>query len=73
MKTFREKCIDFFKSEDIKRDVREVIQSIYGMIYNEWYPYLWLICIYHVILIFIILANFIWIVRLHSSIKAVIL
>lgn len=57
MKTFREKCLDFFKSEDMKKDVRQVLQIIYGMMYNEVYPYIWLICIYHVILIFVTLAN----------------
>jgi hypothetical protein len=37
--------------------VRAMIQPIVGMVYNEIYPYIWFICIYHVFLIFIILAN----------------
>lgn len=57
MKSIRDTCIDFFKNEDIKRDVREVIRPIGTMVYNEIYIYLWLICIYHVFFIFIILAN----------------
>ena len=73
MKTFREKCIEFLDNEDIKRDVKQLIQSVYGMIYNECYPYVWLICIYHVILIFAILANFIWMTRLHSSIRTIVI
>ena len=58
MKSIRETCLEFFKSEDIKRDVREIVRPIFTMIYHEIYVYIWLICIYHVFFIFIILANF---------------
>lgn len=64
MKSIRDRCIDFFKNEDIKRDVKAIIQPICGIIYNELYPYLWFLCIYHVFLIFIILANLILLLRL---------
>jgi len=73
MKTFREKCMEFLDNEDIKRDVKHLVHSAYGMLYNECYPYIWLICLYHVILIFAILANFIWILRLHSSIRTIVI
>lgn len=63
MKSIRETCIDFFQSEDIKRDVRAIIQPIVGIIYNEIYPYIWFICIYNVFLIFIVLANLILLLR----------
>jgi len=66
MKSIRETCIDFFKSEDIKRDVKQMVQPIVGIIYNEIYPYIWLICFYHVfliLLIFIVLANLIILLR----------
>ena len=63
MKTIRETCIDFFKNEDIKHDVRAIIQPIVGIIYNEIYPYIWFICIYNVFLIFIVLANLILLLR----------
>lgn len=57
MKSFRDTCLEFFKNEDIKRDVKEVVRPIFTMIYNEVYVYIWLICIYHVFFILIILAN----------------
>jgi hypothetical protein len=57
MKNIRDTCIEFFQSEDIKRDVKEIIKPIVGIIYNETYPYLWFICIYNVFLLFIVLAN----------------
>ena len=58
MKSIRETFIEFFKNEDLKKDVREVARPIFTMIYNEIYVYIWLICIYHVFFILIILANF---------------
>lgn len=64
MKSIRDTCIDFFKNEDIKRDVKAMILPIGGMIYNELYPYLWFICIYNVFLIFIVLANLILLLQL---------
>jgi hypothetical protein len=39
------------------KEIKEFITSIFQMFYNEIYIYIWFICIYHVFLIFIILAN----------------
>jgi hypothetical protein len=64
MKTIKDKCIDFFKNEDIKRNVTEIIHPIVSLIYNETYIYIWLICFYHILLIFIILANLYLLLRL---------
>jgi hypothetical protein len=64
MKNIREKCIEFFNSEDIRKDIKEVIKPLGIMIYNEIYIYLWLICFYNVFLIFIILANLILLLTL---------
>ena len=47
MKNIRDTCIEFFKNEDIKRDI----------VYNEIYIYIWFICIYIIFITFIILAN----------------
>ena len=57
MKSIRDTCIDFFKNEDIKKDVKDMVRPIVEMVYNEIYWYVWLICIYHVFFIVIILAN----------------
>jgi hypothetical protein len=47
----------FLENEDIRRYVKEMTSSIVGIIYNEIYPYIWFICIYNVILIFVSMAN----------------
>ena len=57
MKSIRDTCIDFFKGEEIKKDIKEIIHPVVDIIYNEIYIYIWLICVYHIFLICIILAN----------------
>ena len=57
-KTIWETCIDFIKAEDNRRNLKEKIMNPMGeMFYNEIYIYIWLICFYHVFLIFTVLAN----------------
>jgi hypothetical protein len=50
MKTLRDSCIEYFKNEEIRKTVHEVIRPIFGLIYNEIYIYIWVIAIYHVFL-----------------------
>jgi hypothetical protein len=64
MKNIRETCMEFFKSEDMKRDVKEAIKPVVSTIYNEIYVYLWLLCIYHVFFIFVVLANLFLLLKL---------
>jgi hypothetical protein len=64
VKNIRERCIEFFNSEDIRKDIKEVIKPLGIMIYNEIYIYLWMICFYNVFLIFIILANLVLLLTL---------
>jgi hypothetical protein len=64
MKSIKESCVDFFKNEDIRKDIKEIIRPIGMMIYNEIYLYIWLVCFYNVFLILIILANLFILFRL---------
>jgi len=57
MKNIRDKCIDFFKNEDIRKDVKEMLKPFAQIMYNELYLYIWVICFYNVFLIFIVLVN----------------
>lgn len=72
MKNIRESCIEFFKSEDIKHDVREMIRPVVNIIYNEIYVYLWLLCFYHIFFIFIVLANLFLLLKMLAINKKVI-
>ena len=69
MRSIRETCIDFFKNEDIKRDVKDIIRPIGTILYNEIYIYLWLICIYHIFFIFIVLANLFLLFKLLNKVN----
>ena len=57
MKNIRDTCIDFFKNEDIRKDVKEMLKPFAQIMYNELYLYIWVICFYNVFLIFIVLVN----------------
>ena len=68
MKQLIDTCIDYFKTEESKSYLKEVlVQPVGNIIYNEIYIYLWLICIYHVFLIFIILANLFLLLKIIST------
>jgi hypothetical protein len=65
MKNIRETCIQFFQNEDIKRDFKEMMRPVVGIIYNEIYPYIWFICIYHVFIIFIVVTILVLLIQLN--------
>jgi len=58
MKTLRDSCIEYFKKEEIKKTVHEIIKPIFGWVYNEVYIYIWVIAFYHVLLFSGFLALF---------------
>ena len=63
-KNIRDTCIEYLNQEDIKHDLKEILKPIVSTIYNEIYIYIWLICFYNVVFIFIVLANFILLMRM---------
>ena len=60
----KDSMCDFFQKEDIKRCMKDVVKPIVHIVYNEIYPYLWFICLYHVFLIFVTLINLILLTRI---------
>jgi hypothetical protein len=64
MKNIRDTCIDFFKNEDIRKDVKEMLKPFAQIMYNELYLYIWVICFYNVFLIFIVLVNLFLLLKL---------
>ncbi len=58
---------DLLKNEEVQRYVKHSTKTVSTMIYNEIYPYVWLICIYSVLLFLMVLLNFVWLIRLVSS------
>jgi hypothetical protein len=59
MKNLKDTFTHFFKDEDVKNDLKELMMKpIFSMIYNEIYLYLWIIAVYNIFFVFIILAIF---------------
>jgi len=56
-KSIKDTCIEFFKNEDTKREIKDIVKPLFSFIYNEIYVYLLLICIYHVFFFLIVLIN----------------
>ena len=71
MKNIRDTCIEFFQNEDIRKDVKEMLKPFVQIIYNELYLYIWFICFYNVILIFIILVNLFLLLKLLKKTKVI--
>ena len=67
MNILRDTCIDFFKNEDMKKDVKEMMRPIFSMIYNEIYIYIWVIAIYNIFFLFILLGMFFILVQLFQK------
>jgi len=58
-------CLNYLKTDEARRQLREnVIVPMGDIMYNEMYFYVWFICIYHVFLILIILANLVLLLKL---------
>jgi hypothetical protein len=64
MLNIRDTCIEFFKNEDTRKNVKEMLKPITNIIYNEMYYYIWFICVYNVLLLFIIIVNLVLLIKL---------
>ena len=62
-------CINFFKKEEIKEIVNKITKELFSNIFNEIYIYIWIICIYNIVLILMILANFYLLIKLLNNSK----
>ena len=45
MFNIRNRLGEFLKNENIKQHIQEIINHIVNIIYNEFYVYIWFICI----------------------------
>jgi hypothetical protein len=60
---------DFFKQEDVKKDIRDLLSPLVNIIYNELYVYIWSICFFQILLFILVLANLIMLLRVFSYIQ----
>ena len=66
---FNKSLYEIFEKEVINRYSQELIKPISNKIYNFLYPYIWMICIYNVLLFILILANFVLLVKMSWKTK----
>jgi hypothetical protein len=55
MKKIKDTCIEFFQDENIRKDIQEIISPITHIVYNDMYLYIWFVCFYGMLIIFILL------------------
>jgi len=56
---------DILESEIIKKYSKELLQPITDKLYKTTYSYLWIICIYSILLFIVILANFLLLIKIY--------
>jgi len=55
-----------FLDENIQQGIKKGLRSMTQILYNELYVYVWFICIYHVILVILLLTNLILLLKIYS-------
>jgi hypothetical protein len=55
-----------FLDENIQHGIKKGLRSMTHILYNELYVYVWFICIYHVILVILLLTNLILLIKIYS-------
>ena len=55
----------FLEKEENKAQLKKIVQPLGTMIYNELYVYLWIICVYNVVLLFLLVANLVYVAQLY--------
>lgn len=53
-----------FLDENIQQSIKKGLKTMTLMIYNEMYVYVWFICVYHVLLVIIVLTNLVILVKM---------
>ena len=56
------------QNEEFKQEVAEFLKPVTIMVYNEIYIYVWFICLYSVLLMFISLGNMFILLKLGSHV-----
>ena len=46
----------FFEHADIQQNIKQIIRPIGYLLYDQFYPYIWFICLYNVVLIFLVVV-----------------
>ena len=53
-----------FLDENIQQSIKKGLKSMTQILYNEMYVYVWFICIYHILLVIIVLTNLVLLAKM---------
>jgi len=64
MKNIWENCLQYFETEEAKRNVKScVLVPLGNIVYQEFYLYVWIICFYHIFLILMVFGILLLLIR----------
>lgn len=64
MKPFIDTLIEAMVKKDMKNGWKDLVKPIGGFLYDQFYVYIWVLCIYNIFFIFIVLANLFLLLKL---------
>lgn len=64
MKSIRDSCIELFKDENIKKDIKTLLAPLVEIIYNDLYVYIWSICFFNLFLFVIMILNLVLLLKI---------
>jgi len=69
--TLLNECLNIFKREDVKKEIKEIMKPVIDMILKEIYPYIYLSLIFVIISFLLILGIFLILVRSKTLLKII--
>ena len=69
--TLLNKCLNIFKRDDVKKEIKEIMKPVIDMILKEIYPYIYLSLIFVIISFLLILGIFLILVRSKTLLKII--
>jgi hypothetical protein len=69
--TLLNECLNIFKREDVKEEIKEIMRPVIDMILKEIYPYIYLSLIFVIISFLLILGIFLILVRTKTLLKII--
>jgi len=64
MKPFVDTFMEVIGKKDVRNVLKDLVKPVGGFLYDQFYIYIWIICIYNVFFIFIVLANLFLLLKL---------
>jgi hypothetical protein len=69
--TLLNECLNIFKRDDVKKEIKEIMKPVIDMILKEIYPYIYLSLIFVIISFLLILGIFLILVRTKTLLKII--